>query len=67
MSVKDEICYSTAVDLAASIRSRDLSAREVMEAHLRQIERVNPKVNAIVTQIPADSPPSIRPGKNRPK
>ncbi len=29
-----------------------MSAREVMEAHLTQIERVNPKVNAIVTLLP---------------
>ncbi len=31
------------------VRARELSAQEVMEAHLAQIERVNPEVNAIVT------------------
>jgi amidase len=31
------------------IRNRDLSTVEVMEAHLAQIEKVNPTVNAIVT------------------
>ncbi len=31
------------------IRRKKLSAREALEAHLKQIERVNPKVNAIVT------------------
>lgn len=31
------------------LRARELSAREVMEAHLAQVARVNPKVNAIVT------------------
>lgn len=47
----DELCYLTARELAARIRRRDLSAREVMQAHLARIEQVNPKVNAIVTQI----------------
>ena len=47
----DPICFSTAVDLAGQIRRRELSAREVMEAHLRQIEAVNPQVNAIVTLV----------------
>ncbi len=37
--------------MAALIRSRKLSASDVMSAHLRQIERVNPKVNAIVTLV----------------
>lgn len=36
------------------IRQKKLSAREVMAAHLKQIERVNPKVNAIVTFVPED-------------
>jgi len=43
------ICYESAVRLARLIRAKQLSAREVLEAHLKQIERVNPKVNAIVT------------------
>ena len=33
------------------IRSKQVSAREVMAAHLAQIERINPKVNAIVTLV----------------
>src|SRR5258705_9833497 len=47
----DEICDLTAVDLAARIRRKQLSAREVMEAHLARIARVNPMVNAIVTLV----------------
>lgn len=39
----------SAVELAARIRTKQVSARDVMAAHLKQIERVNPKVNAIVT------------------
>jgi amidase len=52
---RDDICFMDATDLAARIRSKELSAREVMTAHLEQIARVNPTVNAIVTQIPDES------------
>jgi amidase len=38
--------------MARLIRTKKLSAREVLAAHLKQIERVNPKVNAIVTLVP---------------
>jgi amidase len=47
-----EICFLSATELARRIRAKELSATEVMEAHLAQIERVNPKVNAIVTFLP---------------
>lgn len=47
-----EICNLTAVDMAAKIRNKELSAMEVMEAHLEQIDAINPKVNAIVTLHP---------------
>ncbi len=45
----NEICFMTARDLKQKIRAREISAREVMRAQLEQIERVNPRVNAIVT------------------
>ncbi len=44
-----ELCFMTASEMARHIRSKELSARDVMAAHLAQIERVNPKVNAIIT------------------
>ena len=47
-----EICFLTATELARRIREKELSAVEVMEAHLAQIEEVNSKVNAIVTLLP---------------
>jgi amidase len=50
----DEICFMRAVDILDTLRKKKLSAREVMQAHLRQINRVNPKVNAMVTQVPED-------------
>jgi amidase len=47
-----EICFATATELAAALRARRLSCVEVMAAHLAQIERLNPLVNAIVTLLP---------------
>ena len=47
-----ELCFLQATDLANKLRRREVSAVEVVEAHLQQIERVNPKVNAIVTLVP---------------
>ncbi|MCZ6558601.1 MAG: amidase [SAR324 cluster bacterium] len=43
------LCFQSAVELTRMIRGKEVSAREVMEAHLARIEKVNPKVNAIVT------------------
>ena len=50
-SAGDELCELTAVELAARIRDKHVSAREVMSAHLARIERDNPKFNAIVTLV----------------
>jgi amidase len=49
-----EICFMSARELARLIRDRSVSAREVMSAFLAQIERVNPKINAIVAKLPDD-------------
>jgi amidase len=46
-----DICFLTATEMAELIRRKKLSARETLDAHLKQIERVNPKVNAIVTLV----------------
>ena len=46
------LCFKTATELATLLRTRKVSAVEVLEAHLAQIERVNPQVNAIVTLVP---------------
>lgn len=48
----DDITAMSAVELASRIRRKSLSAHEVLEAHLTRIERVNPRVNAIVTLVP---------------
>jgi amidase len=46
------ICFLSALEMARLIRTKKLSAREALALHLNQIERVNPKVNAIVTLVP---------------
>ena len=50
-SAADSICFMSAIEMARLIRAKKLSAREALAAHLKQIERVNPKVNAIVTLV----------------
>ena len=47
-----ELCFLPATELAELIRTKEISARETMEAHLAQIDKINPKVNAIVTLLP---------------
>src|SRR6185295_5571497 len=56
----EELCFLPAHELAHLIRSRELSAAEVMDAHIAQIERVNPAVNAIVTFLPERAQESAR-------
>jgi amidase len=50
-----ELCFLSAVDLASLIRAKTLSARDLMQACLRQIDRLNPSLNAIVTLLPEDT------------
>lgn len=44
----------TAIDLTCMIRSRDISAEELMQATLARIELLNPAVNAVVSLISSD-------------
>ncbi|MFB9071249.1 amidase family protein [Citricoccus parietis] len=41
----------SARDLSAALRHRQVSAREVLQAHFARIDEVNPSVNAVVTQV----------------
>ncbi|HEX9064216.1 MAG TPA: amidase [Streptosporangiaceae bacterium] len=44
-----DLCENDAVTLAGRLRRKEVSAREVIAAHIARAEAVNPVVNAIVT------------------
>ncbi|HTS78385.1 MAG TPA: amidase [Bryobacteraceae bacterium] len=44
----NDLVFRSAASMAAAIRSREISSRELMDAHLEHIERVNPPLNAVV-------------------
>jgi len=46
----EELCDRTARELVRAMKAREVSAREVLQAHLARIDRWNPVVNAIVTR-----------------
>jgi Asp-tRNA(Asn)/Glu-tRNA(Gln) amidotransferase A subunit family amidase len=46
------LCEQSLTRLAEMIRKREVSPAEVVEAHLEQISRLNPELNAIVTLAP---------------
>jgi amidase len=50
----DDLCFLSARELARLLRTRQLSAREVMTAHLARINRLNPSINAIVARLDDD-------------
>ncbi|MCP2259853.1 amidase [Streptoalloteichus tenebrarius] len=52
MSAETRLVFRTARELVTLMATRQVSAREVLDAHLAQIEKVNPEVNAIVTLTP---------------
>lgn len=41
----------SATEMARKIRHKKISCKEIMQAHLQRIRKINPKVNAIVTQV----------------
>jgi Asp-tRNA(Asn)/Glu-tRNA(Gln) amidotransferase A subunit family amidase len=48
---EEELCFTSAVDLAAAIRGGKVSAVEVTSAVLARIEKVNPTINAYCTVV----------------
>ena len=44
-----DLCLRPATELAALVRARELSAADLLAAHLKQVARLNPRVNAICT------------------
>jgi Asp-tRNA(Asn)/Glu-tRNA(Gln) amidotransferase A subunit family amidase len=49
MSAQDDLCWLSALELAAQIRAKKISPVEVVDAVLARIERVNPTLNAFCT------------------
>jgi amidase len=54
LSSPDDVTAASAGELAAAIGAKQVSAVEVVDAHLARIERVNPRLNAIC-QLTADA------------
>ncbi|SDF46867.1 amidase [Blastococcus fimeti] len=46
----DDLCARPATELAALVRSRQVSARELLEAHLARLDRYDGAINAVVTR-----------------
>jgi len=47
--LNDDLCFISATELSKLIRSKKISVQQLIQAHLDQIERLNPTLNAIVT------------------
>jgi amidase len=45
-----DLCLLDAITLAGMLRSREVSAREVVSAHIARIEAFDPAINAVVTR-----------------
>jgi amidase len=43
------LATSSATDLAAAIRAKEVSSRELLDTYLERVERLNPAINAVVT------------------
>ncbi|MGY5885030.1 amidase [Modestobacter lacusdianchii] len=52
MTSAEDLCTRPATELAAMLRAREVSARELLDAHLARIDRLNPQLNAIITLDP---------------
>src|SRR6185312_12840015 len=50
--VAEELCWVPATELAAMVRAREVSPSEIAEAAIARVERVNPKLNAIIEYDP---------------
>lgn len=50
-----DILEMDAVSLAHALRRKDLSARELMAAHLSRVDELNPRFNAIVSRIDSEA------------
>jgi len=46
----DDICWLSAIELAARIKRREISPVEAVGAALSRLDRINPRLNAVVTR-----------------
>ncbi len=51
MGPMTELWQLGALEMAAKIRTREVSSREVLEAHIARIDAVNPHLNAVVRRL----------------
>lgn len=56
----NDLTFGSAISLARAIREKKVSCRELVDAHLVQIERVNPPLNAIVRALAATAQQQAR-------
>ena len=49
-NTKSDNCFNSAVQQISMIRDRDISCKELLDLHIGNLKKYNPKVNAIVTQ-----------------
>ncbi len=47
----EDLIYASVSTLARRIRDREISSEEVVQAHLTRIERINPRLNAVVQLV----------------
>ncbi|MEN9823139.1 MAG: hypothetical protein RLZ04_1565 [Actinomycetota bacterium] len=53
--MSNELWRKGALELAGLIARREVSSREVVEAHLARIDEVNPRLNAVVRRLDAEA------------
>jgi amidase len=54
MNTSNDLLEQSALSLSASIHSKSLSCLELMQAVLKQIDRYNPRYNAIISMKPEE-------------
>ncbi len=64
-AMPDSPCLLSAVGQAALVRSGELSAAELVDAHVERIAAVDPAVNAVVTTIPEQARAAARAADRR--
>src|SRR5919197_2063923 len=69
MAVTEDLLFRPALDLAALVRSAELSARDLVEASLRRIDAIGPELNAFVDVFHDEAlaaAAAVHPGDERP-